>query len=112
MDRAKKFYEKVFKTKLVSLNDPTDQSMKMEAFPFSMEDLPGASGALVQMEGYPSGGNSTIIYFTCEDCSVEESRVVAAGGEVHQPKTSIGEHGFMSLVSDTEGNMIGLHSMK
>ncbi len=25
---------------------------------------------------------------------------------------SIGEYGFISLVHDTEGNMIGLHSMK
>jgi predicted enzyme related to lactoylglutathione lyase len=25
---------------------------------------------------------------------------------------SIGEHGFIALVFDTEGNMIGLHSMQ
>ena len=64
------------------------------------------------MQGVPSGGNSTIVYFTCEDCSVEESRVAAAGGSVQRSKMSIGEYGFVSLVTDTEGNMIGLHSMK
>jgi len=28
-----------------------------------------------------------------------------------KPKTSIGPYGYMALVTDTEGNMIGLHSM-
>ena len=111
MDRAQKFYEEVFRTQLVNLADPTDQSMKMMAFPFSMEDLPGASGTLVWQEGIPSGGNSTIIYFSSLDCSVEEGRVEAAGGKVLQPKMSIGEHGFMSLMEDTEGNTVGIHSM-
>ena len=111
MDRAQKFYEEVFRTELVNLADPTDQSMKMMAFPFSMEDLPGASGTLVWQEGMPSGGNSTIIYFSSLDCSVEEGRVEAAGGKVLQQKMSIGEHGFMSLMEDTEGNTVGIHSM-
>jgi predicted enzyme related to lactoylglutathione lyase len=38
--------------------------------------------------------------------------VAAAGGRIHRPKLSIGEWGFISLVYDTEGNMIGLHSAK
>jgi uncharacterized protein len=64
------------------------------------------------MEGFPSGGNSTLIYFSCDDCAVEESRVEAAGGRVQKPKMSIGEFGFISLAIDSEGNMFGLHSMK
>jgi predicted enzyme related to lactoylglutathione lyase len=36
--------------------------------------------------------------------------VAAAGGTVIKPKMSIGAYGFMSLVLDTEGNTIGLHS--
>ncbi|MGK0185337.1 MAG: hypothetical protein ACI9R3_001113 [Verrucomicrobiales bacterium] len=50
--------------------------------------------------------------FSCEDCAVEEARVAPAGGNVCKPKFAIGEFGFISLVSDTEGNMIGLHSLK
>ena len=37
-------------------------------------------------------------------------RVEQAGGKVEQPKTSIGEHGFIALIRDTEGNVVGLHS--
>lgn len=35
-----------------------------------------------------------------------------AGGKIDKNKFSIGEHGCISLVYDTEGNMIGLHSMQ
>jgi predicted enzyme related to lactoylglutathione lyase len=64
------------------------------------------------MPGYPSGGNSTLVYFVCEDCAVEEGRVKPAGGRVEKSKFSIGPYGFVALAHDTEGNMFGLHSMK
>ena len=108
MNRAKKFYESVLQGKLEKLDSP---GMDMLAFPMEM-NAPGASGALVKMQGVPSGGNSTLIYFGCEDCSVEEGRVTKSGGRIHKNKFSIGQHGFISLVIDTEGNMFGLHSMK
>ncbi len=72
----------------------------------------GISGALVKMEGVPSGGNSTIVYFSCEDCEIEQNRAITHGGKVFKSKFSIGEHGFISLIMDTEENIIGLHSMK
>lgn len=112
MPRAKKFYEAVLKISLEKLDTPSDAlgDMEMQAFPSSM-DLYGASGSLVKMKGFPAGGNSTLVYFGCEDCAVEESRVADAGGKVTRGKISIGDYGFISLVVDTEGNMIGLHSM-
>jgi predicted enzyme related to lactoylglutathione lyase len=108
VQRAKAFYEAVFQTPLRKLNSDT---MEMWAFPMQ-QDGGGASGALVRMEGYPSGGNSTMVYFTCQDCAVEAARVKPSGGQIEREKTSIGEYGFMALAADTEGNMIGLHSMK
>ncbi|NIM41690.1 MAG: VOC family protein [Hydrogenophaga sp.] len=112
--RAKAFYETVFQGKLAPLGnpDPKDPSgMEMWAFPSSMESY-GAPGALVKMEGMPSGGNSTIVYFACDDCAVEAARAASNGGAVFKEKMSIGEYGFIALVNDTEGNMIGLHSMR
>jgi predicted enzyme related to lactoylglutathione lyase len=47
-----------------------------------------------------------------EDLSAPLGRVEAAGGKVVMPKTSIGEHGFCAMFLDTEGNRVGLHSMK
>ena len=106
-ERARKFYEAVLQVTLQRLPAP---DLEMWAFGMDMT-APGASGALVKAPGVPSGG-STMVYFTCEDCAVEGGRVVGAGGKVHRDKISIGEYGFIVLAVDTEGNMIGLHSMK
>jgi predicted enzyme related to lactoylglutathione lyase len=64
------------------------------------------------MAGFPSGGNSTLVYFTCSDCATEAQRAAASGGEIFKDKFPIGQHGFIALVTDTEGNMIGLHSLQ
>jgi predicted enzyme related to lactoylglutathione lyase len=72
----------------------------------------GCTGALVKMEGKDSGIGGTIIYFVCDDCAQEAARAVAEGGQVQRAKMSIGQYGFIAFVLDTEGNMIGLHSMK
>ena len=93
------------------LTEPKDfPQPEMWAFP--MEERPGASGAICKMEGVVAGGNSTLVYFDSEDCSVEEARVEEAGGKLVVPKMAIGEHGFISIAQDTEGNTIGFHSMQ
>ncbi|QYA25107.1 VOC family protein [Gramella sp. MT6] len=112
LDRAKSFYEKVFKTELSPLGDPTEENFQMLAFPGDMDSKGKTSGALVHVKDVKAGGNSTIVYFGSEDCSVEEARVKEAGGELVRSKMSIGEYGFISLAKDTEGNMIGIHSMR
>ena len=113
MARAQAFYESVFQCQLAPLGAPSSdtQGRQMLSFPGDMTTM-GAGGALVRMDGVPSGGGGTLVYFACEDCTVEQGRVEAAGGKIFRPKFSIGEYGFASLVTDTEGNMIGLHSMQ
>ena len=110
MTRAKAFYEGVFQLKLEKLNSP-DPKLELWAFPMVPEGA-GAGGALAKMAGFPSGANSTLVYFACEDCAVEEARIKPSGGRIQRPKTAIGEYGFIALAFDTEGNMIGLHSLK
>lgn len=106
MVRAKTFYEAVFAVRLERLENP---DIELWSFPMQ-SDGPGASGALAKMEGFPSGGNNTIVYFTCEDCSTLTKRVAENGGSIFKDKFSVGEKGFIALVIDSEGNMIGLHS--
>jgi len=106
--RAKTFYEAVFPFKLTKMESP---EIELWGFPMA-KDVMGSSGALVKMDGVKSGGNSTIIYFSCEDCAVEAGKAEKAGGKIHKPKTSIGPYGHIALVLDSEGNMIGLHSMQ
>lgn len=109
--RAKSFYETLFQLTLEPLGDPTDDTITMFAFPSDYENY-GASGALVHANGISAGKNSTLVYFSCDDCAVEEARVVNAGGKVERSKMSIGEYGFITLVLDSEGNSIGLHSQQ
>lgn len=116
MERAKVFYEAMLDVKMEDLPSP-DASVEMKAFPMKAPDecvgeLPGACGALAKMEGVNPGGGGTLVYFSCIDCAEDEARAAVAGGHVIRPKFSIGQYGFISLVSDTEGNVIGLHSMQ
>jgi uncharacterized protein len=108
MERAKRFYETVFQCKLGKLNNPY---LELWGFPMDVNGY-GVSGALVRMEGCVSGGGGTLVYFRCTDCAESAARATAAGGRISKPKMAIGQYGFISLVVDTEGNMIGLHSMQ
>lgn len=110
MERASNFYEAVFDLKLEIMPNPTDDDLQMKTFPGNMNTY-GINGALVKMAGVKAGGNSTLIYFHSIDCTTEEQHIEKAGGKIHRSKMSIGDHGFITMFSDTEGNMIGLHSM-
>lgn len=110
LDRAVSFYEAVLGHKLAPIGDPTGETQMM-SFPADMGTY-GAGGALTKSPHASPGVGGTVIYFSTEDCAVEEARVVAAGGIVIRPKFSIGEFGWVSLIQDTEGNIVGLSSMQ
>lgn len=108
MERARKFYEAVFDVELQRLNAG---DLEIWAFPM-VTGQPGTAGALVRAAGVPSGGNSTLVCFACEDCAVEAARVVEAGGKVERDKMFTGEYGFVAIAVETERNRFGLHSMQ
>jgi hypothetical protein len=108
LDRAKTFYQKTFEITLERL-DGTD--LEMWVFPM-LPNGAGCPGAIVKMDGKGSGAGGTIIYFSCDDCAVESERASKAGGSIVRGKFSIGKYGFIAFIHDTEGNLIGLHSMR
>jgi predicted enzyme related to lactoylglutathione lyase len=108
MERAKAFYQSTFQVELNRLESP---GLELWAFPMHPE-RPGCAGALGKMADKDSGGGGTIIYFSCADCSVESARAEQNGGRIERAKFSIGQYGFIAFIVDTEGNMIGLHSMQ
>jgi uncharacterized protein len=107
MSRARAFYEAVFGVQLARLESPV---VEMWAFPMRREEY-GSAGALVRMPGYPAGANSILVYFSCDDCAAEATKAAHAGGRIFREKMAIGRYGHIALVYDTEGNLIGLHSM-
>lgn len=110
MERAVTFYEAVFQCKL----DRQDMNgLDMAWFPMTEGDGPGAPGSLVYMpDFYKPTTDGTLVYFTTPsgDLLEDEKRVTEAGGKVEKSKESIGEYGFMSVIHDSEGNRIALHS--
>ncbi len=109
LERAKIFYEKVFGLEFQFINMP---GSKMYVFGAGDLNAAGAAGCLMQSEDYKPSTDGTVVYFSCEDVSVELERVEQAGGKIIVPKTDIGEFGFFAHIIDTEGNKIGLHSQK
>jgi len=105
IQRARAFYEGVFQVELIQLM----VDVEMYTFPMS-DDGSTVSGSLIKAEGMSPGGTGTMVYFACEDCAVEAGRAAEFGGKVEREKMSIGEFGFVAIMRDTEGNMIGLHS--
>lgn len=117
IERAKKFYSAVLGITFQDVPSPEGPGdFKMAFFPSDPDPASmGVGGALVQMKGVRGDKGcsaGTIVYFPCRDCSVEEGRVAAAGGEVHKSRFSIGEFGFCAICLDTEGNTFGLYSME
>jgi len=110
-DRAKKFYSTVFSYKLTDLPMSNDRhsDMRYATFP---GDEKGVNGALVKIDQAKPGYGGVLVYFASEEINAELSRVEAAGGKILRPKTNIGEFGFIALIEDTEGNLVGLRSIK
>jgi predicted enzyme related to lactoylglutathione lyase len=106
MARAKKFYETVLQ---VTLNKIPADDRDMWGFPADLGRY-GAGGALVAQQGLVPGGCGTMVYFSCADCGVEAERAAKAGGKVCLGKKDIGQYGSVAIVTDTEGNTIGLHT--
>ena len=115
MQRARKFYEAVLDVKLEAMPAPTPGfDLEMWVFPSDKATAPttyGACGMLVKMEGFGPASGGTLVYFGCADCAVPAARAAANGGAIVKEKTSIGEHGYIALARDSEGNVIGFHSM-
>ena len=88
MQRAKVFYESVFKRSLFPL-DTGDVSYTMYVFEGDVQSA-GATGALVLHRDRQPTSEGVMVYFSCEDCAVEAQLAIDHGGRVFKPKRSIG----------------------
>lgn len=106
-DRAKGFYEAILSDSM----DVVEGEHKMALFPAEYDK--GVGGCLTLMEGWEPGAGGTLVYLNVEgDLDGVLSRIPTAGGEIIKPRTDITPHGFIGIFKDSEGNVVGLHSMK
>ncbi|NNF21016.1 MAG: VOC family protein [Saprospiraceae bacterium] len=104
-ERAKGFYSKVMGADLqkVEFGDVT-----MAFFPTENK---GVGGCVIHGNGVAPSAEGSLVYLNGgDDLAAPLSRVETAGGSVVQPKTDIGENGFMAVFIDSEGNKVAFHS--
>ena len=105
MDRAKKFYEAVFG---IPLSVQTKGTVQMAMWP-KPQNISGAGGSLIKVDGIKPSHDGTLLYFTVEDIQSVLENVHAHGGKTLKERTGIGEYGFIAHFEDSEGNRLGLH---
>lgn len=105
LERARRFYETVLGLELA-----TSRMGDMEVAWFPMTEGPGAAGTLIKSEGYIPSHEGAMVYFSVTDIEGTLEKIDANGGKTLNPKTSIGEHGFVAHFEDCEGNRVAMHS--
>ncbi|MEQ9466423.1 MAG: VOC family protein [Ekhidna sp.] len=106
MDRAKNFYQSIFD---IQMGDNMEiGSAAMSFFPFET-DASGATGTLIKQETYIPSYQGALIYFSVKEIDDVLPKIETNGGKIINPKMSIGEHGFVAHIEDSEGNRIALH---
>ena len=106
LSRASRFYELVLGTSLKREHfAATDMRMAIFAGPEE-----SVRGALIADKRRKPNADGAIVYLHARDLDASLGRIEQAGGSVVLPKTDIGEPGFIALVRDTEGNVVGLHT--
>ena len=106
LDRAVRFYQTML---AVELRRTSEDGRPMALFASAGES--GVGGALVRQVGREPTPSGVIVYLDADgklDACL--ARVEGAGGRVVMAKTDIGPPGFIALVRDSEGNLVGLHS--
>jgi uncharacterized protein len=108
--RAKTFYETICEVSLEQL----DAGPGMEMWGFPSDWRAGElGGAVVCGEGAVPSATGTMVFLNGDpDLQAVLDRVEPAGGKIMVPKTKIGmeDAGYFAVISDTEGNTVGLHS--
>jgi len=107
LDRACRFYETVLAT---SLNRGQFGPETLAVFPYQK---PAVSGCLSLSPDHRPAANGTVVYLNADpDLDAALARVSPAGGKVIVPKTALPPGmGHYARIEDTEGNLVGLHTI-
>jgi predicted enzyme related to lactoylglutathione lyase len=105
IDRAARFYESVLGT---TLRREDFAGVPHAIFGKTVET--NTTGALVADPRHRPGAAGTVLYLHAPELDASLARVAKAGGSVVVPKTDIGPMGVYAIISDTEGNRVGLHA--
>ncbi|MCV6546240.1 MAG: VOC family protein [Cohaesibacter sp.] len=104
-DKSIGFYEKLLD---ISLTKVVEGDMPFAMFPKAQED--GISGGVTPVHGVEPASGGVVIYLACSDLDGALGRVSGLGGDVVMPKMALpGDMGDIAIISDLDGNPVGLH---
>lgn len=106
--RAVKFYQSILDVKIDEMDM---QGTQMGLLP---GDGKSAAGVIIKGDGYTPSADGVVIYLNGGD-NLQNTldKVEVNGGQIIVPKTLIDEeNGYFAMFLDTEGNRLGLHSLK
>ncbi len=108
ISRAIDFYEAVLDIKIERIDMP---EMQMGIFPYEGQMV---TGVILQAEGYkPSADGVTLYLNGGDDLQIVLDKVEKNSGKILVPKTlHADESGYFAIFLDSEGNKMGLHSIK
>ncbi len=83
---------------------------------FVLESMDGdlTGGEIIQSPyNQPSAAGGVTLFLNASNgIATTLAAVEKSGGKVVMPKMDLGGHGFIAMITDSEGNAIGLHSVK
>jgi predicted enzyme related to lactoylglutathione lyase len=112
LERARTFYESVLG--LTLKYDTTEPKDAMYIFPVERHpERPAVTGALIHRSSQQPQTQGSVVYLNCSGKLQQVlDRVPSAGGAIVLPRSPVpGGFGYFACIRDTEGNMIGLHSV-
>lgn len=109
-ERARRFYSTIFAYEMpvMPVGDSTLGVLPYDA------TAGGVGGAINKNPSARPSPHGTLVYLNGgDDLAAVLDRVPGAGGRIVMPKTMVTpEIGFIALFEDSEGNIVGLHSMR
>lgn len=113
--RAKKFYEIILDIEMTTRIFP-ETNEELTFFPYNPDVIQATSGrvtgVLTKSNTNKPSKTGALIYINASPAiQTVLDKVEAAGGKILEPKTLM-PFGFIAIITDSEGNRIGLHAEK
>jgi predicted enzyme related to lactoylglutathione lyase len=107
VEKMKKFYEGLFGWKITSVTMPTEYWL-IQTVPTDDKGMllrPGVNGGMLKKQ---TPDQRPINYITVENMDEYLAKVSNLGGKVLMPKQQVPTVGWIAIITDPEGNQVGL----
>lgn len=107
-DRAIKFYSAVLDKEI---KPETFQGEKLAFFPMQPKSMGVGGDIMPPSPDFKPSTEGTKVHFSVEG-RIDDAlaKAEAMGGQIVRPKFMMPDVGYLAMIKDTEGNIVGLHS--